>query len=193
MANRNNVKKTYLTDAEAAQLSEWADEADKSESHLIREAIMEYLDHDRTARIEEQLDRIESKIDTLPSLGDDDEHTHTSAPGKGSDTVEKARRIARRLYGNHEPPIKRIDVERAIEDIAGADDRTLKKYKGLLKKRGLLYQHPTSSVWTDDREQWIGWVEGATVGGDVHECIQDYPITTDEYADLVESLEVRHV
>jgi hypothetical protein len=188
MSRRNNMKKTYLTDEEAAQLSEWADEAGKSESALLREAILEYLDRDRGDRIEDVVRQNQAMLEDIrDTLNSDGAHTHTSAPtpSKGSSTVEKARDIARRLYENHDPPVKELDVERAIEDIAGADDRTLKKYKGLLKKRGLLYRHPTSAVWTDDREEWVGWVEGVSVGEDVHDCVDDYPIDAEEYADLV--------
>lgn len=191
MSRRNNVKKTYLTDEEAAQLSEWAEEVDKSESALLRAAVLEYLDRDRADRIEEIVRENQTLLeDVRGALVNSEPHSHTKAttPSKGSSTVEKVRSIARRLHQNHESPVKKIDVERAIEDIAGADDRTVRKYKGLLKKRGLLYRHPTSAVWTDDREEWLGWVEGATVGDDVHECIEEYPIDSEEYVDLVEGV-----
>lgn len=163
MSERNNRKVTYLTDAEARQLAEWAAEVGKSESALLREAILEYLDQDRTARIENRLDRIEDQLAQLTdTTGDDDTHTHMRSDAMqnaGSSAVERARKIVRRLQNNHEDVIKNDDVERAIEDIAGVDDRTIRKYKRLFKRRGILYEHPgETAVWTVDGELWCDWL-----------------------------------
>lgn len=177
MSDRNNRKVTYLTDEEASQLSEWADKSGKSESALLREAVIEYLDNGRGARIEEKVDRV------LSLLGDA-EHTHTR-DGPSQSVPEKARSIARRCHSNHDMPMKGADVEIAIEDIAGGDGRTVSKYKEQLKKRGLLYEHPFQPVWTDSKTEFVGWVEGATVA-DVHEVLDSYSMTTDEYHQIAE-------
>jgi len=166
MADRDVVKKTYLTDEEAARLSEWADEVGKSESHLLREAIQEYLDHDRAARVEERLDRIEGKIDDLaPAADATTTHTHKPESGmkQGSPAIEKAREIVRRLQRETDNPdgvVQQKAVERAIEDIAGVDPRTLNKYKRIFRRRGLLFEHPGEpEIWTLQSEQWLAWME----------------------------------
>jgi len=181
MTDRDNQVITYLSDAEYSQLKEWSNETGKSMSHLLREAILEYTDKDRTARVEDKVDRV-------LTLLDDTEHTHTRdsvSTASGTKSVpEKARTIAKRLYENHDVPIQGKDVEIAIEDIAGGDDRTIDKYKSQLKKRGLLFQHPHSPVWTDSKQEWVGWVESCTVEKDVVEYTSEYSITTDEYDEI---------
>jgi hypothetical protein len=177
MSERCNQVITYLDDAEYQQLQEWSDTTGKSMSHLLREAILEYTDRDRTARIEEKVDRV------LAQFGET-EHTHTwnmDPPKPQKSVPDKAREIARRLYSNHEMPVKGTDVELAIEDIAGGDTRTVAKYKDQLKKRGLLYEHPVQPVWSDEKTQWVKWVENATVSGSVLDWTTEYGIETDEY------------
>jgi hypothetical protein len=144
----------------------------------LENALRAYLDQDREARIEQKVDEV------LGHLRDDGAHTHTKAPDRASATVEKARRIAKRCYRNHEVPMKEADVRRAIEDIAGADDRTIEKYTGLLKERNLLYRHPNSAVWTDDREQFVSWADAVTVG-ETPDCLDEYDIEDEEFLDEV--------
>jgi len=194
MSQRDNIVSTYLSDDEKADLSRMADESDESQSSIVRKAVLEYLDHDRNARIEAKVREIDDKLERTLTLLDEDEHTHTSKQSKASSTVEKARSIARRIHSNHEPPVKAVAVERAIEDIAGADDRTLDKYKDILKKRGLLYRHPSESpVWTDDRREWAGWVESyvnATPSASVDDYTDDYSIEIDEYERLAAQVQL---
>jgi len=178
MSERNNRKVTYLTDDEASQLSEWADKSGKSESALLREAVIEYLDNGRGARIEEKLDK-------ALTLLEDTEHTHTRDDGGQKSVPEKAREMVRRIHRNHDTPIKGADIEIAIEDIAGGDDRTIEKYKGQFKKRGLLYEHPFQPVWTDSQTEFVKWVEGATIT-DVQDAIADYNMNDVEYHEIAE-------
>jgi len=98
---------------------------------------------------------------------------------------EKAREMVRRVHRNHDTPVREADIEIAIEDIAGGDDRTIEKYKGQFKKRGLLYEHPFQPVWTDSQTEFVEWVEGATVE-DVHDAIEDYSMTSDEFHEIAE-------
>jgi len=187
MSNRDNRVVTYLTDAEKAQLDEWAETTDKSMAHLLREAVLEYTDRDRTARIEE-------KVDKALTLLEDGEHTHTrtsesSASGNTQKSVpEKAREIARRVYQNHESPVKGTDVEIAIEDIAGGDERTLAKYTDQLKKRDLMFEHPVQPIWTDSKREWVQWVENATVDKSVHDWTDEYRMSFEEYDDIAEEI-----
>jgi type I site-specific restriction-modification system R (restriction) subunit len=154
---------TYLTDGEKAHLSEWAEECGKSESQLLREAIMEYLDKDRTARLEEEVSEINEKLDDVQALLADGTHTHKEHDRAGgrvtraSDTVAKTREIAERLRENYETGVSESNLERAIKDIAGADPRTLEKYREELAERGHAYPHPAerSDAWYLDRSMWL--------------------------------------
>lgn len=194
MSRRDNVVSTYLSDEEKSELSRFVSEVDESQATVVRKALMEYLDFDRYDRIESQLRENTDKLERVLSLLDDGQHTHTSGQTKASDTVEKARAIAKRLYGNHDFPMKESGIERAIEDIAGADDRTLSKYKDILKSRGLLYAHPsTSPVWTDDRREWVGWVEDyveATPDAEFDEFAENHGVDIDEYERLAAQVQL---
>ena len=181
MADRDKQIITYVSQDEKVQIQEWADECGKSVSELARDAIMEYVDHDRTARIEE-------KVDRALTLLEDSEHTHTQGGNGQLSVPEKARKIAKRCYSNHDMPMQGTDVEIAIEDMAGGDDRTISKYKEQLKKRGLLYQHPMQPVWTDSKRQWVGWVENATVAKDVYGRADEYGMDTDEYDQIAQEV-----
>lgn len=191
MPDRDNQVITYLDDQEYAQIKEWSETTGKSMSHLLREAILEYTDRDRTARVEEKVDRV-------LSLLENGEHTHTQIETRGASATtnqksvpERAREIADRLYKNHESPIQDEDVTRAIEDIAGGDDRTIRKYKRQLKSRDHLYEHPSDSpIWTDDRLEWVEWAEdyiNAVPGVEIYEVVEDYDIQPTEYTEIVES------
>lgn len=186
VGKRSVVKKTRLTEQEAAQLSRWSDKAGKSESTLLREAILEYLDHDRTARIEDKVDELLARI---PEEGAQSEaatsHTHkaeTPMNQTGTKATEKGRRIIQRLQSNHDSPIIQEDaVVRAIEDIAGVDDRTIRKYKSLFRRRGLLFEHPgDSSVWTTETDKFLSWLRDyARLNGQeaVEEVADGYPVS----------------
>lgn len=186
MADRTEQIKTYVTPAEKKQLEDWADKTDKSQSALVREAILEYTDRDRTARIEEKLDRVLEQVDTL---GDQPTHTHKdesacSTTPKGSNSTEKMRAMVDRIQVNHAPVVQDDDVERIIEDEAGADTRTLRKYKRLMRKRGLLFEHPGEPpIWTTQTDKWLDWVQdyGRLNGRDrLENVLNGYPASVSE-------------
>jgi len=196
MPRRNNRVVTYLSDEEEAQLDEWAESAGKSRSALLREAVLEYLDHDRAARAEDLARENQALLEELHThLLDDDTHTHKDQGGmkRGSDSLEKARRMVRRLQENHNEVIKAGDVDRVIEDMAGVDDRTLRKYKDIFRRRGLLFEHPGQPpTWTTDGNKWLSWLENfAVLNGPeaAEEIAGQYPTTvrpsaTDEKIDI---------
>jgi len=156
----------------------------------VENALSEYIDHGRGARIEEKVDRLCDAV-----LRDDDAHTHTpqKAMSSGSDSIERVRDICRRLQSNHDEVLKDDHVTQAIEDIAGIDDRTVRKYKRLLRKRGLLFEHPGKRpLWTFDTTTWNKWIVdyGNVNGpGEVEEYLDPYPATA-TWADGAAQIEV---
>jgi len=184
---RSNRVQVYLSDEERAELDRMADAAGKSVSHLCRDAILEYTDRDRAERIEAEMGEVHDKLDRVLTLVDSG-HAHTSGP-KHESVPDKARKVAEVIQERHDSPVKNDDVEIAIEDFAGADDRTLKKYKSQLKKRGLLYQHPVSPVWTTDKREWVEWQEAASIGRDLHEVLEPYSMTAQEYDEIAIEVE----
>ena len=159
---------------------EWVEAAEgHKRGHVgrhVENALKEYIDHGREARIEEKVDKILTHLSETGAT-----HTHTPQNGvsRGSESVERARKIMRRLQSNHGEVLKNEYVERAIEDIAGADDRTVKKYKAILRRRGLLFEHPGERpLWTTETQTWNGWINefGKLNGpGEVEDELEPYP------------------
>ena len=165
------------------QVDEWNGENPGHYGYHLEQAMKEYMDHDRYARIEDKVDRV------LAHVSDGgDSHTHTTSGASG--TVERAREIFKRVADNHGLVVKDDDLVRAIEDNAGADDRTVSKYKGILKRRSLIFEHPADSpVWTTDRDKWVSWVENHVDNDptlEITDVIDDYDMTTERFDQLAE-------
>lgn len=195
VTDRDNRAVTYLSDIEDRRLREAANDTDKSVSQVVREAIREYTDLDRAARVEDEIRDLDEKMDrVLAHLDEDTAHTHkehdrsSSRTTRASSTVEKVRQIHRRLINNHDEVVKNDDVERAIEDIAGGDGRTVRKYKRQFRKRGLLFEHPGDRpLWTTETDRWGTWVVqyGNLNGGRdaVEDVVDGYPAMVTDGAD----------
>jgi hypothetical protein len=142
----------------------------------VENALEEYIDHGREARIEEKVDELLARTSETETS-----HAHTSdhTMSSGSDSIERVRKICRRLQSNHGEVLKDDHVTQAIEDIAGIDDRTIRKYKRLLRKRGLLFEHPGERpLWTFDTATWNEWlVDYGNVNGrdEVESVLEPYP------------------
>jgi hypothetical protein len=180
---RDNQFIVYLNDAEYTRMKKLSNETGKSMSELGRRAVLEYTDLDRLDRMEERLDEIESLL--RDRLSDGGAHTHKqSASTKGSETVEKTRRIAERVQQNYPLQLTTEELERPIKDIAGGDPRTIEKYKDELKERALIFEnpHPETEVWNTQLDHWAGSVEGYAekaqdFKGAVREVIEPYGVT----------------
>jgi len=172
-----------------SEFVEWVEDKEGQKRHYIGQhvenALREYIDTDRNARIEQKVDQVLAHVSEQPTT-----HTHKQ---KGSETVEKVRAIYKRLTENHGQVIPTPDVHRAIEDIAGADDRTIAKYERMLKRRSLLFEHPgQSAVWTPVQENWVKWCESKANNEpsvSVTDLIQDYGVEIDEYDSIAERVE----
>jgi hypothetical protein len=192
MGRRDNKVSVYLSDAELSQIKEWAEEAEKPVSQLLRDAVLEYTDRDRAKRIEDKVSGVDEKLDQLIAQIDT-EHTHTRSTDSASrqqSVPETTREIAKIVYRNHSIPVQEKDVELVIENNAGGTDRTKRQYKSQLKKRELLFKHPAAGVWTDDKEQWVKWQVQATPGDvDVDAVTKQYGMRTDEFEEIAEAIE----
>jgi len=166
------------------QVDDWDGENAGHYGYHVEQALKEYIDKDRYARVEDKLDTVLARVS-----GSGGSHTHATTAGSG--TVERAREIYERVADNHGLVVKDDDLVRAVEDIAGADDRTVNKYKDILKRRGLIFEHPNDSpVWTTDRDKWVGWVENHVDNDPTLETIdviEDYGMTTDRFDELAEA------
>lgn len=192
MADNRKRLQVYLEPEEYKQLKEWSNETGKSMSEIARTGIMEYTDQDRQKRIED-------KVDKVLTLVENGEHTHTTentVQTDTSETVAKMRQIVERLQSNanQDGVVSDSTVKQAIEDIAGGHDKTLKKYKQIVRERGLLFEHPgETSTWTLDSEMWMGWMKNyANLNGvDEAEKITDnYPANVTANLDGTIGIEV---
>jgi len=178
---RDNPVTTYLSDDEKADLEQWAQQTEKSQAHLLREAVLEYLDHDRTARIEDEVREVNAKLDdVLAQLDSDDTHTHTPSMSDSLETARKMIRVVQRQTDNPDGIVKDEDLVQVIENHAGVDDRTIRKYKDIFRRRGLLFEHPGETpIWTLQSDQWVEWVnQYANLNGGrtaAEQVMQDYP------------------
>ena len=157
-------------------------------------ALQEYLNKTRLSAVEERQDRMENKLDEALTLLRENSTTHTHTVSEKPESMQNVEEIASIATANADGEVFRDPVVvRAIQEVAGADDRTIAKYKGLLKERDLLYDHPSdSAVWTTSQETWIGWCNGYIDGvpdATISEVIEDYGISHDEYIDAYEALE----
>jgi predicted transcriptional regulator len=178
---RDNPVTTYLSDDEKADLQQWAEKTEKSQAHLLREAVLEYLDHDRTARIEDEVREVNAKLDdVLAQLDSDDTHTHTPSMSDSLETARKMIRVVQRQTDNPDGIVKDDDLVQVIENHAGVDDRTIRKYKDIFRRRGLLFEHPGETpIWTLQSDQWVEWVnQYANLNGGraaAEQVMEDYP------------------
>jgi len=158
----------------------------------VENALIEYMDNDRTARLETDHERIESKLDSVLAAVSDGGGTHTHKRSASPTTVvEKAEVIASRIKENADGRVFPVaTVEREIKAVAGADDRTLEQYKRELKEMNAAFAHPNSdsAVWTTDKEEWSSWAESHINGvpdAEVTDMIEPYDIGFEEYDRLV--------
>ena len=152
----------------------------------VENALREYMDRDRYARIEEEQEAMNEKLDAaLAALAEGGEHTHTGSATPQSQP-EKAEQMAAILNERGQKVIPDEDVEDVIIDVAGHSERTINDYKELFKRKGHAYAHPSSDshVWTVDVEVFARWVESHVNDvPDAHlmDVIDPYPMDMDEY------------
>lgn len=137
---------------------------------LVERAMLEYMDRDRYARVEEKLDEVLARLS-------EDGNTRTQTDGGQSPTMQRLHEIADRLRSSNEHVVEDHEVEQMIVEVAGGDDRTVEKYRERLKNQGLLYQHPHSRNWFFEPRHLFAGLSSMT---DPRPVLEQYP---DEFSE----------
>lgn len=161
----------------------------------LENAMREYMDRDRYSRIEARQKEMAQHLETLVGTFAETDGTHTHTGHVTPTTVtEKRQLIAADLHDRDAPVFPEREVNAAIRAHAGADDRTLRKYKGELKAHGDAYNHPDhdSEAWTTDPRQFARWAEEhyrSVPDADLSEMLEPYEMTIEEYDRLITAVE----
>jgi len=147
----------------------------------VENALREYLNEDRQARIERNQHEMQEQLSDLHALLDETASTHTHNANDECASPDVVTAIHDEIVHTMDGEVAKDDlVERAIETVAElpvGDDRTISRYKRKLRQRGLLWEHPGDPpLWTEDRDMWARWATGATNSRDALEAvIESYP------------------
>jgi len=164
---------------------------------LVERAMIEYMDHDRQARLEDGQEEMLDRLDRLTAALSEGNGTHTHKGGVSPTTVsEKSEIIASKVREEHDRALHVRDLNRAIKSVAGGDDRTLAKYHDQLRDGRLVYSHPSegSDVWFIDPATWAEVVENYvdnTLDADLSDILNPYGMRIEEYDRLLASVEVK--
>lgn len=154
----------------------------------LESAMREYMDDTRLARMEQKLDDIQGTLSE-----NSDTHTHDTCKPQ-SPTAEKVDEIVDLVRTDIKPDeaLRTDAIDRAIEEVAGADPRTITRYHRQLKRRGEAYTHPNNEdVWFVDFDTWVGNAYHAidgTPGLSLGDVLEPYPVDHDDFIDAVERL-----
>ncbi len=150
-------------------------------------ALREYMDNDRAARIEANLNILLEEIQEVKTLLDQEGsvHTQTSTDSdRTPETIRKLNRITGRIQDEFDSGavVKEEFLERSIKHVAGANPQTIRRYKSELKAEGYAYEHPgRRQVWFLDKELFFREID---YRDDWQEIIEQYPLEVkDEFLD----------
>lgn len=124
----------------------------------VENALREYLKgsrggdtEDRLRRLEDMVERIDGR--TAAALSDADGKNKKESD-VGPKTQNRIERIRDRIeHESGEGPVHEAVVRKAIEDVAGHSDPTIRRYMQMLTDRDILYPHPkrdSKFVYGDD-------------------------------------------
>ena len=168
---------------------------------MYERACIEYMDNDRYERIEAGQEETHEMLQSVLATLADTDSTHTHTADVSPTTVgEKRDLIAAKLNDRDAPVMPERDVIDAIDEVAGGDDRTVRKYKEKLRQSGEVMDHPSSdsTAWTTDAEQFASWALAefeSRPDASIREILEPYAMDPNEYEDLLDqaaaSAEVR--
>lgn len=110
-------------------------------------ALREYMDNDRGARIEANLEILIDEVQELKDLLGQGDPVHTGTPldsGNAPETIQKLEKIVSEIQdkATNGESVKEEYVDRAIKHTAGANPGTIRRYKSDLKSEGLAFEDP---------------------------------------------------
>ena len=119
---------------------------------LVEKAMIEYMDNDRTARIERKVDELHEMMEgSLSEESLDGERKSATSSNGSSDDSESTPSINQRTRDSlhaiqaeipNDTTISEALLESAIENHAGHSYKTLQRYKDMLINRGEILEHP---------------------------------------------------
>lgn len=123
-------------------------------SRLLERALVEYMDNDRSTRIESKVDAVLDRLDEIevPSSPPSEQslererQTATSSNPSVDSYNTRTEQAVQAISADmpNDSSITESMVETAIEDNAGASYKTIKKYKRLLRKHGYAIPSPVT-------------------------------------------------
>jgi len=159
---------------------------------MYERACIEYMDNDRYSRIEQNQSETHEMLQSVLATLADSEGTHTHTADVSPTTVpEKRDLIAAKLKDRDAPVMAERVVIEAIDEIAGGDDRTMRKYKQKLRASGEVMDHPSSdsSAWTTDPEQFASWALAefeSRPDASIRDILEPYAMDPIEYERLLD-------
>lgn len=174
----NTVRRNFSVTKEVDRiLNEKSEEWDMSRSEIVVKAVLEYTDHDRTARIEEKVDKIldhveggtphtsESGTPEKEKQPDESETVDDELPAEPlpEDTTSPVKTRANKFYNYlirenaDQSFVHRKDIEDAIKDVWGESDHMVPKYTPKVKKRlnnAGFEKHPRKEMWYFDEDMY---------------------------------------
>lgn len=111
---------------------------------MLENAMKEYMDNDRLARVESQLDEIQAQLES--------EKTERKNTHAGRSVRDREDAIITELIGPETKQVHRNDLEKVIRQHDLTADKTIKKYIQNITDRPVFSPSRTPSVWTVDHD-----------------------------------------
>jgi hypothetical protein len=147
----------------------------------VKNALEEYMNKDRQARLERNQHEMIEQLEDLRAAVEAGEGTHTHKDNSGCTDTDLVTKVRDRVVNSADSDAVKDDVVEeaivAVAELPVGDDRTIRKYKQRLRKRGLLFEHPGEPpLWTADTNLWANWTT-RTAGSrnDLEAAVEPYP------------------
>lgn len=151
-----------LSKRASESINRMAEEYDMSYSDVVENAVLEYADRDRLARIEEKLDEVLGESETPPTPS---EQNQPEKEKRSSPVERRADDMFDYLSDTHgaAPLITSHEISAAIEEVWGdASEHMVEKYRPKIEKRlreNGWYAHPVRDAWYSSREKYRNAIE----------------------------------
>lgn len=140
----------------------------------LENALREYLDDDRTARLESKIDEIHEAIVADEEKKKKERSYTNSASATTENRLQKIRATIAEETANA-AKVHATTVEMAIRQHAGSSDPTIRRYKTLLLQDRELFEHPLpdKDLYFTDPTDFVLATNAATKGGKLRQDTYD--------------------